>query len=150
MSRLPSAALIGTCVGFCAWAVLLVGMLAFHGDWQGVLRVALPALLLSLGLWLVFTAVMVGAGAVFGDRRGPALQATVGALLVALAVLLWFAAAVVLPYLHVNQAYRDALQSTGSVAEVPEWLPWLCCLVGVVLLARPVLRMASAPRGPAG
>lgn len=138
---MSKAAWIGAGIGYVSWVFALAAVVIGSGDTEALLEVALPALVVSLGL---FASLVVGGELL--HRRGDRpvfMRFLFGRLTFDVGLLgellrHWF-----LPRLAEDPGNLDAVQTARGVVEVPMLLGWPLALVGVVLLfsvARQLLR----------
>jgi hypothetical protein len=135
---------VGAGIGFCAWSVATIALCAAFGDWGGAWQVGVPGLFLSLGLWQLVTLAGIGARRAFGPDSAEARLTLLGALALALAILLWLLDRWGVPRLCANPELATALARLGSSTTAPVLLLYGLPPLGVLLLARPV---ASVLRG---
>ena len=137
---LSRPALLGSVVGFSAWAVVFGVMLASSGDWVAFGRVTPLTLSTSIGLWTVVIAGYDGARQRFGPRAPEALLAMWGGMLLAVGLLLVLVEAVVLPEVDRHDDIRRTLEATGSVMQVAPWIAPVLTSMGAALAIVPVWR----------
>ncbi|MBK8097944.1 MAG: hypothetical protein IPK26_12605 [Planctomycetes bacterium] len=143
---LPRGAVIGSFIGLTAWAIALLLVSLAHGDVDAALQVGLPCLLLAMAMWAVVTICHVAAIAAFGPSAPLTRRTLVGALLTAIAILLWLVDRWAMPFLRGNDQLAATLDRLGTTSSVPTVLLWVPTVVAPLLLWSPLRAMLSPPR----
>lgn len=136
--RGATAAQAGTMVGFCSWAVVLAVFALAWGEQGLVLRVAAPALLVSVALGsiaclvlglvdrVVRDALASGDAAAMQIAQRVRVDAILACVLCSCGALLSYVDAAVVPMLEDTPRVAEAVQSTGGTLSLP-----LCSVAGV-------------------
>ena len=143
---LPRGALWGSFVGLTAWACVLLLISLAHGDTDAAWQVGLPSLLLSIALWFLVTLAHVAAILAFGPTAPLTRRTLVGALLAAIAILLWLVDRWAMPFLRGNDQLAATLDRLGTTAAVPTVLLWVPTIAAPLLLWSPLRAMLAVLR----
>lgn len=143
---LPRGAVIGSFIGLTAWASALLLVSLAHGDIDAALQVGLPCLLLAMALWAVVTICHLAAISAFGPSAPLTRRTLVGALLTAIAILLWLVDRWAMPFLRGNDKLAATLDRLGTTSAMPTVLLWVPTLAAPLLLWTPLRAMLAGRR----
>ena len=140
VSPLPRGALIGSLIGFTAWASALGVLLATTADAATFWSWGPLLLFASIGLWALAVLATDGVRRRFGVRSRHVTLTLVGGILLVKGCLLTVVNGSVMPALEQHPKTLDILRATGTTTSVPPLLMAVLIIGGASLLAWVVWR----------
>ncbi len=137
---------LGSALGVTSWAVVLVVLGLAAGDFELVLEVGLPCVLLSIGTASLLILVFELAQRAVPEDRALHNRMLWGGILFSLGMFFLLANHWIGPRLESSVGVAEMLDSVGSAHRIPIVFVWVCLVASAVLLTLGAVRVVRLPR----
>ncbi len=141
-----TGAYLGSALGVSSWAFVLVVLGLAAGDFELVLEVGLPCVMLSIGEASLLILVFELAQRAIPDDRKLHVRMLWGGILFAMGMFFLLANHWIGPRLESSVGVAEMLDSVGSAYRIPIVFVWVCLVASAVLLTMGAVRVVRLPR----